>query len=316
MADDTLGDLIATFGSIDDDEIDWQNVRRTTVVIHQSFRYVYPGPVTALRQRLVVVPPDRHDDQSLVTHKLRVTACNVDTERSYDTFGNVILDVKLPAVEHDVEFATWIVVERESTSETGEEADALAPDARFLQPSRLARPDDALRAVAGELRQSGTSGLELADEIARVVYEHFTYRWGVTTVASTAAEAWAGGIGVCQDYAHCMVALCRLCDLPTRYVSGQMLGEGGTHAWVEVLVPHPAVEGALRAVAFDPTHDRRAGLRYVTIAVGRDYGDVPPTSGTFEAPYEGELTTFKRAAVTRVEYARPPGTLRRRVTTA
>ena len=56
---------------------------------------------------------------------------------------------------------------------------------------------------------------------------------------------------------------------------------------------------------FDPTHDRRAGLKYLTVAVGRDYADVPPTSGTFEAPYAGELTTHKRAAVTRVEYLRP-----------
>ena len=315
MTEDTLGDLIATFGSIDDDEIDWQNVRRTTVVIHQSFHYAYPGPVEALRQRLVVVPPDRHDGQRLVTHKLRVTACNVDTERSYDTFGNVILDISLGAIDHPVDFASWIVVERESTSEGGEESEALAPDARFLQPSRLARPDDALRAVAAELRKRGSTGLELAAEIGSAVHAHFTYRWGVTTVATKAAEAWAGGVGVCQDYAHCMVVLCRLCGLPARYVSGQVLGEGGTHAWVEVLVAHPTVTDALRAVAFDPTHDRRAGLRYVTIAVGRDYGDVPPTSGTFEAPYEGELTTYKRAAVTRVEYARPPGTVRPRVTT-
>ena len=108
---------------------------------------------------------------------------------------------------------------------------------------------------------------------------------------------------MCQDYAHCMVALCRLCGLPARYVSGHLLGDGGTHAWVEVLVQDPS--GAVRAVAFDPTHDRRAGPRYVTVAVGRDYGDVPPTSGTFEGPYPGELTTHKRAAVVRVEYLQP-----------
>ena len=82
MVDDALGDLIATLGSIDDDEIDWQNVARTTVLIHQAFRYEYPGPIASLRQRLIVVPPDYHDDQRLLTHKLRVTGCDVDTERS------------------------------------------------------------------------------------------------------------------------------------------------------------------------------------------------------------------------------------------
>jgi len=169
-----------------------------------------------------------------------------------------------------------------------------------------AREDDALRAVADELRSTGALGVELAGRISRRVYEHLEYRWGVTAVTTTAAEAWAGGIGVCQDYAHCMLALCRLCGLPARYVSGHVLGDGGTHAWVEVLVQHPQDEEALRAVPIDPTHDRRAGLRYLTVAVGRDYCDVPPTSGTYDAPYTGELTTHKRAAVTRVEYVRAP----------
>ena len=60
----------------------------------------------------------------------------------------------------------------------------------------------------------------------------------------------------------------------------------------------------------DPTHDRRAALRYLTVSVGRDYCDVPPTSGTFEAPYEGVLTSHKRDAVTGVEYVRPRRTRR------
>ena len=95
---ETLGDLIATLGSIDDDEIDWPNVRQTTVLIQQSFSYEYPGPITALRHRLMVVPPDYHEDQRLLTHKIRVSGCDVDTERSYDTFGNVVLDVARTAL--------------------------------------------------------------------------------------------------------------------------------------------------------------------------------------------------------------------------
>ena len=302
----TLGDLIATLGSIDDDEIDWPNVRQTTVLIQQSFSYEYPGPITALRHRLMVVPPDYHDDQRLLTHKIRVSGCDVDTERSYDTFGNVVLDLSLEHVEREATFTTWAVVEREAAVDGKDTPDAISFDQRFADSSRLTRPDDALRAVADELRSTGASGVELAERISRRVYEHLEYRWGVTAVTTTAAEAWAGGIGVCQDYAHCMLALCRLCGLPARYVSGHVLGDGGTHAWVEVLVEHPQDEEALRAVPIDPTHDRRAGLRYHTVAVGRDYCDVPPTSGTYDAPYTGELTTHKRAAVTRVEYVRPP----------
>jgi transglutaminase-like putative cysteine protease len=307
MVDESLGDLIATLGSIDDDEIDWPNVERTTVTIHQTFRYAYPGPISQLRQRLIVVPPDYHGDQRLLTHKLRVSGSNVDTERSYDTFGNVVLDVTLEEVDRAVEFTTWVVVERDA----GGEPEPLPHDARFLEESRLTRPDRELRALAGELYAGFADPLELAGQIGRRVHEHMTYRWGATSVATTAAEAWAGGVGVCQDYAHCMLALCRLCELPARYVSGHLLGEGGTHAWVEVLVPHPRDPGALQAVPFDPTHARRPGLRYVTVAVGRDYGDVPPTSGTYEAPYAGDLTTHKRAAVTRVDYRRPQRPARR-----
>ena len=310
MPADALGDLIATLGSIDDDEIDWQNVRQTTVLVEQSFAYQYPGPISNLRHRLMVVPPDDHSDQRLLTHKLRISGGDVDIERSYDTFGNVVLDLSLEHVEDDVTFTSWAVVERESVKGT-ETADLVAPDQRFLEHSRLTRPDDALRSIAGDLWMTGLQGVDLADRIATTVYEHFEYRWGLTEVTTTAAEAWAAGVGVCQDYAHCMLALCRLCELPARYVSGHVLGEGGTHAWVEVLVPHPRAEGSLCAVAIDPTHDRRAGLRYLTVAVGRDYCDVPPTSGTYEAPYAGSLTTHKRAAVTRVEYVRPPRRRRR-----
>ena len=77
MPGETLGDLIATLGSIDDDEIDWQNVQQTTVLIQQTFSYEYPGPIAALRHRLMVVPPDYHDDQRLLTHKIRVSGCDV-----------------------------------------------------------------------------------------------------------------------------------------------------------------------------------------------------------------------------------------------
>ena len=75
------------------------------------------------------------------------------------------------------------------------------------------------------------------------------YTHGVTGVRTTAAEAFALRRGVCQDYAHIMLALCRLCDLPARYVSGHLLGEGGTHAWVDVLLPHPTQASAFIARA-------------------------------------------------------------------
>jgi len=305
MTDAALGDLIGTLGSIDHDAIDWPHVQRTTSLIHQHFRYEYPGPIRDLRQRLMIVPPDYLDGQRLVTHKLRASGCDVDVERSYDTFGNVVLDLGVEHVETTIDFTAWIVVEREAVVDGHDDPELLHPDPRLLQPTPLTEADDALMAVADAAEATGLAGEALADDICRRVHEHFRYEFGITTVRSTAAEAWAGGVGVCQDYAHCMTAIARLCGLPARYVSGHLLGEGGTHAWVEVLVPHPTEPDALRAVPIDPTHDRRAGLKYLTVSVGRDYLDVLPTSGTYDGPHAGELTTHKRAAVTRVEYLRP-----------
>jgi hypothetical protein len=80
-----------------------------------------------------------------------------------------------------------------------------------------------------------------------------------------------------------MLALCRLLGLPARYVSGHLVGEGGTHAWVEVLEPVPG--DAIEILAWDPTHDRPADLRYLTVAVGPDYRDVAPVSGTYRGAH-------------------------------
>lgn len=100
---------------------------------------------------------------------------------------------------------------------------------------------------------------------------------GSTTVETDAATAFAGRVGVCQDYAHVMIALAHMCGLAARYVSGHLAGEGGTHAWVEILAATP--DGEVVAWGFDPTHDRAVGLDYLFIAAWRDYSDVAPTSG-------------------------------------
>jgi transglutaminase-like putative cysteine protease len=100
-----------------------------------------------------------------------------------------------------------------------------------------------------------------------------------------------------------MLALCRACGLPARYVSGHLVGEGGTHAWVEVVLPTRDGTGDAIAWTFDPTHASRGGLNYVTIAVGGDYSDVAPTSGTYVAPVRGRLSTRKRVSLTSLDYA-------------
>lgn len=253
------------------------------LVMRQTLRYDYPSPIHSLDHHLKVLPPARHGDQVCTESSLEVRGAGAEVTESVDAFGNVAVRVRAARVPASVEFVVRVSVERHA----GAGAGASAHDRRrLLVASELAEPDGALHRVARRLSQSGDAGLGLAQRINAWVASHMRYRHDVTSVRTTAAEALALGAGVCQDYAHVMLALCRLSGLPARYVSGHMVGEGGSHAWVEVLLPSATV-------AFDPTNDRVAGPSYLTVAVGRDYGDVAPTYGSYCGPPGGTLTSSK-----------------------
>jgi transglutaminase-like putative cysteine protease len=272
-----------------------QDAGRLTYVLHQRFRYTYDAPVRDLNHRLVVVPPRRHGDQRRRLHSITVSAADARTTHRRDAAGNTVTRSRVPLVPDRIEFVFEAVVDR-----LGPGSDALLPaaaltDPRLLRPTRLTAADPAIQELAATM--AGQDRLATAERFCAYVHEAISYAHGVTSVATTAAEALAGGHGVCQDSAHVMIALCRAIGLPARYVSGHLLGEGGTHAWVEVIVDDPA--GA-RAVAFDPCNGRRAGRDYLTVATGCDYADVAPTSGTYLGTAHGTLTATKRVGVTLV----------------
>jgi transglutaminase-like putative cysteine protease len=273
--------------------------RRASYLVRQTFRYEYPQPIRDLSHRLVVIPPERFGDQRRLWHDLSVGLEEARLENSTDRFGNVIVDVFAPRVPAAIEFTAEVSVERRA-DEPNRLPDGWLADGYLLEPSRLTAPDDAIMRAADDLGAEAEWGLPLADRINDWVYQSMTYRHGVTGVRTTAAQALAIGAGVCQDYAHVMLAACRACGLPSRYVSGHLVGQGGTHAWVEVVLPTKDGTGDAVAHAFDPTHASRGGLGYVTVAIGADYLDVAPTSGTFSGS-RGTLTASKRVTLTEVE---------------
>ncbi|HZU00669.1 MAG TPA: transglutaminase family protein [Ktedonobacteraceae bacterium] len=297
-----LETMITTLNLLDHRTVDWKRVQRTAYLIHQHFRYEYPGPIEDLKQCLMIIPPDNHGDQRLVLHHLSVSEPTFELSRQSDSFGNTVLNLSIPRVEKSIDFEASIVVERRAGQGPHRIPAAWLSDPRFLEPSPLTQPDDTLRGVAATLMAEGHQGRALAQRINDWVYHALRYAHGITDVRTPAAEALALGQGVCQDYAHIMIALCRLCGLPARYVSGHLLGEGGTHAWVEVLLPSADQPTEAIALPFDPTHGCEASLSYITIAVGRDYFDVAPTSGTFRASYRGRLSARKRVGLTELEY--------------
>lgn len=98
------------------------------------------------------------------------------------------------------------------------------------------------------------------------LHEVFTYKAGVTNVNTSAEEAFSIGCGVCQDYAHVLISLFHLAGIPARYVTGFIMGEGETHAWVEFLL-----EGKWYGI--DPTHNKSVDDGYIKIGHGRDAKD-------------------------------------------
>jgi transglutaminase-like putative cysteine protease len=285
---------------IDHRSVSWSKISRTHYWLQKRFHYTYPGPVCELRQRLIVVPPEQHGDQRLCAYAGHVIGAAASETSTIDVFGNRVLSFYIPEVPAEITFEVTLTVERAGYPDllpwlADEQA------AHYMVETALTAADARIMAAAQALATQHHDPHALAAAINVWVGQTMRYGWGVTHVGTTAAEALALGQGLCQDYAHIMLAICRAANLPARYVSGHLLGEGGSHAWVEALLP--AADGGLVAVPFDPTNQRRANLSYITIAVGRDYRDISPTSGSFIAPYQGCLTASKRAGLTRVEYA-------------
>jgi transglutaminase-like putative cysteine protease len=287
--------------AIEPSSVDWTSARRASYQLRQTFRYEYPEPVRDLNHRLVVIPPERFGDQRRLSHELLIGGDGIRFENRNDRFGNVVVDVFAPRVSDAIEFVAEVAVERRA-AEPNRLPDGWLADGYLLEPSQLTAPDDRIRRSAEVLVASTAWGLPLADSINDWVYQSMTYQHGVTGVRTTAAEALALGSGVCQDYAHVMLAVCRACGLPSRYVSGHLLGQGGSHAWVEVVLPTMDGTGDAIAWTFDPTHASRGGLGYVTIAVGGDYADVAPTSGTYLSAARGRLVSSKRVTLTGLDY--------------
>jgi transglutaminase-like putative cysteine protease len=298
-----LETAIANSQLFDHEHIDWARIQRSVYLVHQHLCYEYPGPINDLRQRLMILPAQRYVDQRLLEHRLSISEPSVQTVYCSDAFGNSEINISVPFVERAINFEAWILVERWPGSHLNVVPAIRPGDESYLLPTTLTQPDAELREVAAQLAAGPEQGLALAQLINSWVYQNMRYAHDVTDIHTTAAQALALKQGVCQDYAHIMLVLCRLCGLPARYVSGHLLGEGGTHAWVEVILPADGAPGAASIKPFDPTHGRQAGMGYVTIAVGRDYFDVAPTSGTFRAAYPGLLSVRKRVGLAMYEYA-------------
>ncbi len=264
------------------------------------FRYSRPISESIMETR---VHPRSDSNQHCLTFSLSVSPrCRVFSYR--DHLGNNVQHFNIPG-EH-----TQLVVIAESVIEQQPLPDVprfLSLDAwsalddlidsgdywEMLLPSTFAVETPALVELARKLEVVRRDDpLMLVHEINERLFDYFEYVPRSTRVDSPIDEAILSGRGVCQDFAHTMIALLRHVGIPARYVSGYIYRGSedkdrstpdATHAWVDVLLPHLGWTG------FDPTNNLIAHHRHIRTAIGRDYADVPPTHGIFRGHTESEL---------------------------
>ena len=163
----------------------------------------------------------------------------------------------------------------------------------FMHPSTLVRPSPALASFVDRHRiEPGNDPLQSLLGLSDTLYRRLHYVPGSTSAESPVDRLLETDRGVCQDYAHAMIAIARSWGIPARYVSGYLhvtagsatpVPDNATHAWVECRLPE------LGWVGFDPTNRALPGTGYVRIAAGRDYRDVSPTFGVVQGGGESRL---------------------------
>lgn len=272
------------------------NVRHTT-----TFRYE-----PAVRESIMEVrlQPRSDGEQRCLSFTLNVEpAANVMQYR--DFAGNTVHHFDIAGSHRLVKVTAVSTVEVQTmptprSADSGDWADLDAQVAandywEMLLPSHFACSSEPLEELAQELTCDRRGNpLEVLSELTRAIYKSFAYVPNSTQVDSPIGEALRTRQGVCQDFAHIMIALVRRLNVPCRYVSGYMFHrdeevkdrslEGASHAWVEALVPR------LGWVAFDPTNNLIGGDRHIRVAIGRDYADVPPTRGVYKGDAQSELS--------------------------
>lgn len=163
---------------------------------------------------------------------------------------------------------------------------ALGPS-RYLYPSQIVPVNREVGEWAAPFLMQGTSLIDSATALMRAIHSEFAYDAKATKADTPTLEAFHNRHGVCQDFAHVMIAALRTHGLPAAYVSGylrtnpppgkaRLIGADAMHAWVNLWCGDD-----LGWVGFDPTNKMLAGSDHIFVAMGRDYADVAPVDGVF-----------------------------------
>lgn len=262
-------------------------------IVHQT-KYEYAAPVRNSFNE-VRLQPFSCDEQTLKTFLLKVLpACRLN--HYHDFYSNVVHHFEIAEphssllIESRLRVAVQPVAPLPATAmpwPLAQITEALkgTRNFEFLPGSRYVEVTPETWRLAVDATIGQTDIWQAALAIMRFVHSHLTYLPNSTTVHTHMRDALLERRGVCQDFAHVMIGLCRAIKIPALYVSGYLATETAkaTHAWTEVFIPTVGWR------ALDPTHNCQTDGTYVKIAVGRDYADVPPVTGSYKGTIDRKL---------------------------
>jgi len=285
---------------------------RYSETVTESFSEIRLRPRDSLRQRVS-------------RHYSRVEPAAV-VESYTDYFGNFVETVSIPFRHQSLAVTSVCDVETKPKLVDFPLSDLTVADAQqlyssqrrelhdFLRPSHFVQFAPGVSELAAEFFPPSAPVTEALSSLNEYLFQQLRYRPGVTDCATTVTEFLSTREGVCQDFAHLMISICRAAGLPARYVSGyietdpviakdderdapELIGATASHAWVEVYSP------AGVWIGYDPTNNILEGERHVQIGIGRDYEDVPPLKGVYKGNHSQALNVQVR--VTRGESPAP-----------
>ncbi|NWH08107.1 MAG: transglutaminase family protein [Alphaproteobacteria bacterium] len=271
------------------------DIRHTTI-------YEYGAPVADARC-VIRLTPAHGGAQELLAHALQITPTPQRMWERAGFFGERVMCIEIESAHQTlkVESRARAQVTRdepdpddvgspwEEVKAASLETAAWAPQApaQFLYPAAMTPLHEPATEYARASFTPGRPILPALMELAERIHKDFAYDTGATLVTTPLAEAFARRHGVCQDFAHIMIAALRGLGLPAAYVSGylrtkpapgqpRLEGADAMHAWIEAWCGP-----RLGWIGFDPTNALRVSNDHIAVATGRDYADVPPIQGVF-----------------------------------
>ena len=277
-------------------------------IIHQTL-YDYAAPV-AVSHHVARLEPRQTPFQERERFTLKIFPEPALRRARSDYFGNALCLFSIQEAHERLEIVTHSrVTLRTDDTTVGESSlgwepaaamfrDPISPEVvspyQFVFDSPQVRTSLELADYARASFGKGATLLAGTRDLTRRIFEDFQYDPKATTIATPTEQVWRNRRGVCQDFAHLAIACLRSLGLPARYVSGylrtrppagkpRLVGADASHAWFSVYCH------GVGWVDFDPTNNLRPSSEHITVAIGRDFGDVSPVAGILTGGGEHEV---------------------------